>query len=330
MNSDLCVIMAYCNTDKKVELLKKCIADLKDKNKDIFLTSHYPVPFDIQKTVNYYYYDCNNDVLNYKNNGFVKYNINLWKWEHVNNCKISYIYKHLDSDISIHAYAIWTLIQNAIATIKIKKYKVLHIIDYDVLIGNSDILEEHNKILTEKDCVIYFSNYVHNLFSISNEAADKIFSSYTSINEYFMDYKFDFLFENRFYQLLLKESINCHVFPAEDLCKKTVYLNGNSEIDHGHKTHDLFNNTEYFFFLIIRHLNSEEKYLIIDNKDDIEFDCYITVDEQYKYKYTNINQLRQCIKLNSDKDEYHLKMVVNDTVIFNDLLKVKEHIYYEE
>jgi len=36
--------MAYCNTDEKIELLKKCITDLKDKNKDIFLTSHYPVP----------------------------------------------------------------------------------------------------------------------------------------------------------------------------------------------------------------------------------------------------------------------------------------------
>ena len=39
---------------------------LKDKNKDIFLTTHYPVSFDIQKMVEYYYYDHNNDILNHK------------------------------------------------------------------------------------------------------------------------------------------------------------------------------------------------------------------------------------------------------------------------
>lgn len=330
MNNDLCIIMAYCNTDEKIELLKKCITDLKDKNKDIFLTSHYPVPFDIQKMVNYYYYDCNNDILTFKNGGFEKYNINLWKWEHISNCTLSYIYKYLDSDIKIHAYAIWTLIQNAVATVKIKNYKNLHIIDYDVLIGESDILEQHNRILDEKDCVIYYSDHVLNLFSISTISADKIFSLYKNINEYFSDYNLDFLFENRFYQLLVKENINFQMFSDHDLMKKVVYLNGNSEIKHGHKSHDLFNDTEYFYFLIIRHLNSEDKYLIIDNKKPFEYDCYITIDDQFNYKYTNINELRHCIKLDSTKDEYNLKMVVNDTVIFNSLLKVKEHIYYEK
>ena len=54
MNNDLCIVMAYCNNEKKVDLLKKCIIDLKEKNKDILITSHYPLPFDIQKMVDYY------------------------------------------------------------------------------------------------------------------------------------------------------------------------------------------------------------------------------------------------------------------------------------
>ena len=327
MSNDLCVVMAYCDTDEKVELLKKCIIDLKSKNRDIFLTTHFPVSFEIQKMVEYHYYDHNNDILTSKNGGFEKYNINLWQWEYINNHKINYNYSYLDEDVIVHAYAIWTLIQNAIALIKIKKYKKIHIVDYDVLIGQSDILDEHNKILDEKDCVIYYTYHLYNIFSMTIESADKIFSLYKDVDDYFLNEKLDFLFENRVYQLLLRENISFHQLSGEDLIKKTVYLNGNSEIKNRHRNYDLFNDIEHFYFIIIPDSNLNN-YIIIDNKKPFEYECFLLIDDCVKQ--IKINESRQSMQLDTNKNEYDVKIIVNNTILFNDVVKVKEHVHYEK
>ena len=326
MSNDLCVVTAYCDTDKKVELLKKCIIDLKSKNRDIFLTTHFPVSFEIQKMVEYYYYDHNNDILTSKNGGFEKYNINLWQWEYINNHKISYNYSYLDEVVIVHAYAIWTLIQNAIALIKIKKYKKIHIVDYDVLIGPSDILEEHNKILDEKDCVIYHSGHVAGIISMSIETADKIFSLYKDIDDYFINETLDFLIENRIYQLLLKHNINFHQFSFENLMEKIVCLNGNS-ISKNHDSHDLFNDIEHFYFIIIPDSNLNN-HIIIDNKKPFEYECFLLIDDCVKQ--IKINESRQSMQLDTNKNEYDVKIIVNNTILFNDVVKVKEHVHYEK
>lgn len=326
MSNDLCVVTAYCDTDKKVELLKKCIIDLKSKNRDIFLTTHFPVSFEIQKMVEYYYYDHNNDILTSKNGGFEKYNINLWQWEYINNHKINYNYSYLDEDVIVHAYAIWTLMQNAIALIKIKKYKKLHFLDYDVLIGQSDMLDEHNKILEEKDSVIYHSGHLAGIISMSIETADKIFSSYKDIDDYFINETLDFLIEKRIYQLLLKHNINFHQFSFENLMEKIVCLNGNS-ISKNHDSYDLFNDIEHFYFIIIRDSNLNN-HIIIDNKKPFEYECFLLIDDCVKQ--IKINESRQSMQLDTNKNEYDVKIFVNNTILFNDVVKVKEHIHYEK
>ena len=326
MSNDLCVVTAYCDTDKKVELLKKCIIDLKSKNRDIFLTTHFPVSFEIQKMVEYYYYDHNNDILTSKNGGFEKYNINLWQWEYINNHKINYNYSYLDEDVIVHAYAIWTSMQNAIALIKIKKYKKLHFLGYDVLIGPSDMLDEHNKILEEKDSVIYHSGHVAGIISMSIETADKIFSLYKDIDDYFINETLDFLIENRIYQLLLKHNINFHQFSFENLMEKIVCLNGNS-ISKNHDSHDLFNDIEHFYFIIIPDSNLNN-HIIIDNKKPFEYECFLLIDDCVKQ--IKINESRQSMQLDTNKNEYDVKIFVNNTILFNDVVKVKEHIHYEK
>lgn len=327
MNNDLCVILAYCNNEKKIDLLKKCIIDLKNKNKDIFITSHYPLPFDIQKMVEYYYYDHNNDILTQKNGGFQKYNIGIWEWNRINNYKISYNYTYLDPDLIIHAYPIWTLIQNAISLIKIKNYKKIHIIDYDVLIGPSDILEEHNKILDENECVIYYKHHVLNVFSMLIETADKIFSLYKNIDDYYIHEKLDFLFENRFHQLLIKHNIKFHQFPDGDLYKKTVYLNGNSELNNSHNIYNFYNQTDHFYFMIISDYN-HDNYIIIDNKKTFEYECTLIIDGNTKQ--FKMEGVRNVLKLDVNKKEYHLIIIIDNTILFDEFVKVREHIYYEK
>ena len=57
MSNDLCVVTAYCDTDKKVELLKKCIIDLMNKN-EIYDTNE----IEIYDTNEIEIYDTNKNV----------------------------------------------------------------------------------------------------------------------------------------------------------------------------------------------------------------------------------------------------------------------------
>jgi hypothetical protein len=47
-------------------------------------------------------------------------------------------------------------------------------------------------------------------------------------------------------------------------------------------------------------------------------------------KQIKVNELRQSIKLDINKKEYNLKIVIDGTILFNDVVKVKEHIQYEK
>lgn len=327
MENDICVVLAYCDNDHKVDLLKKCILDLKSKNKKIFISSHYPISFDIQKMVDYYYYDSDNEVLTHQNGGILKYNINTWSWEIINHYMISYNYSHLNSKILVHSYAIWTLIRNAIIAIKTKGFKKIHILEYDVLIGDSNMLEEHNQILNEKECVYYYSGYLRNIFSMSTEASEKIFSLYSTAYDFYIKEKLDFLFENRLYQLLSINKINCHEFPGYELEKKTTYLNANSEAGNLDR-HIYFYENEYFYFLIISDVSRTNNYLFIDNKKFEPYICKILIDN--KTVVLNISELRHCIPLDEKKDQYKLMFLVDDKIVFNNDIKVKDYIYYEK
>ena len=57
------VLLCHCDTEEKIEVLKKNIEELKNQNKNIILVSNFPIPFEIQKEVDFYFYDRRNEVL---------------------------------------------------------------------------------------------------------------------------------------------------------------------------------------------------------------------------------------------------------------------------
>lgn len=64
-NKNLVVILSHCNTEEKLQVLKDNIDILKKNNLDILLTSHIPLPKNIQSQVEYLVYDKNNPIFYY-------------------------------------------------------------------------------------------------------------------------------------------------------------------------------------------------------------------------------------------------------------------------
>jgi hypothetical protein len=57
---DIIIIGAYPNRSHKMEMLRECIKRVKPLGYDIMVVSHYPIPEDIQREVDYVIYDKEN------------------------------------------------------------------------------------------------------------------------------------------------------------------------------------------------------------------------------------------------------------------------------
>ena len=67
-NKNLVIILCYCDTQSKLDLLSNMILSLKDKY-DILVSTHSPLPLEIQKDINYLVYDKSNPILKYPERG---------------------------------------------------------------------------------------------------------------------------------------------------------------------------------------------------------------------------------------------------------------------
>ena len=54
------------------------------------------------------------------------------------------------------------------------------------------------------------------------------------------------------------------------------------------------------------------------------------INESKIFKKIQINESRQSIQLDTNRNEYDLKIIVNNTILFNDFVKVKEYVHYEK
>jgi glycosyltransferase involved in cell wall biosynthesis len=64
-NKEIVIIGTFPNTKDRVELTKQCIQKYKALDRKIMLVSHYPVDIEIQKLVDFYFYDKHNPLLHH-------------------------------------------------------------------------------------------------------------------------------------------------------------------------------------------------------------------------------------------------------------------------
>jgi glycosyltransferase involved in cell wall biosynthesis len=64
-NKEIVIIGTFPNTKDRIELTKQCIQKYKVLDRKIMLVSHYPVDIEIQKLVDFYFYDKHNPLLHH-------------------------------------------------------------------------------------------------------------------------------------------------------------------------------------------------------------------------------------------------------------------------
>lgn len=74
INKNLVIILSHCDTKEKLKILENNIQLLKSNNFDILLTSHIPLPENIQSQVEYLIYDKSNPILHWPKRGMT-----FWK-----------------------------------------------------------------------------------------------------------------------------------------------------------------------------------------------------------------------------------------------------------
>lgn len=141
------VIGAWPDTIEKEIILVKCIKKLKEFNVPILLVSHLPISVEIEKLVDYYIFDSNNDLLYFED--IKRLNINSLRFLQTN------VYDVFSYPDFHHDFAVLTNIRNAINfSHSIGKTKI-HYLEYDNIIDTSQYYQTFITDITNYDYIIY-------------------------------------------------------------------------------------------------------------------------------------------------------------------------------
>jgi hypothetical protein len=136
------ILSVYPQQQSIIEATKECIKGIRNTNRKIILTSHYPIPVELQELVDYCVYDSNNILTKmdfYKtvycyDNDF-EYNINIDE-ENNNN--------------SYHGSAVYANYYNGASLAQKLEFKKAYFINFDYIPTNLDYIDYISKILNTK------------------------------------------------------------------------------------------------------------------------------------------------------------------------------------
>jgi len=140
-------IEAYTPTFERQQMLRNLVFKLKQNNKDVLIVSHTPIPEDIIKLVDYYFYDSDNTLLS------------VWEYTEGFNIYGNEYFK-IVSQFDVFKYynyglAACKLLWFGLMLSKNLGYKICHMIEYDTDFNNLNGFDEVNSYLETKDCVFF-------------------------------------------------------------------------------------------------------------------------------------------------------------------------------
>jgi autotransporter strand-loop-strand O-heptosyltransferase len=203
-NDDVFVIDCWPDTKEKENTLIELIQKVKVYNAPIILAGHHPVKPEIQKLVDYYLYDGDNDILLEKD--YKEYGINSDRWSDMGNNKVTNKVKFH------HDYAIWITMRNTFNFVKKLGKKYIHFLEYDNLPDEIQYRQSFMEYVTKHDAVVYeyskdstkeANPYCATfLFSIRTDIALELVSKINTKEEFFKNKPDRWQLEKVFYQTL--------------------------------------------------------------------------------------------------------------------------------
>ena len=143
--NDLIVITAHCPTELQEKMVEDSIDSVIGLGYHVLLISHTHIPIHIQKKCNYYFYDYLNDV---NQDDDLLY----FTWFAVDDktfIKSKYFTKEF------YGFAIYRMFTIASQIAENFGYDNIHHIEYDCVLKNKNLINEHNSLLQEYDSVFY-------------------------------------------------------------------------------------------------------------------------------------------------------------------------------
>lgn len=212
-DEDIFVVDCWLDTVEKENTLLKLIDRIKVFNVPIILCGHYPVKPEIQKQVDYFIYDKNNEILLEKD--FKEFEVLSDRWTIMNDYKV---FNKVDFH---HDYAIWITMKNAFNLAKQLNKKYIHFLEYDNIPDEVQYRQAFMEYVRNYDAVIYeyasgstnenppyCSTYI---FSIKTEVALSLINKVKSKEEYFKNRPNGWQLEKVFYQTLREVTGNIFV-----------------------------------------------------------------------------------------------------------------------
>jgi hypothetical protein len=139
------VISTYPLLNSIVKTTKECIESLKQTGRKIILTSHLPIPKELQEMVDYCIYD--------NNNLLTKHTFYQYTWFEYDNWKVDLMLTGENNDV-YHGPAVYTNYYNAASLAKDLGIKKLYFLNYDYHLKNASYIDNISSILNNKKAYV--------------------------------------------------------------------------------------------------------------------------------------------------------------------------------
>lgn len=225
-DDDIFIIDCWTDTVSKENDLIGLIKILKEFNIPILLTGHYAIKPEIQKMVDYYLFDKNNDLLLEKD--FESYGVSSGRWTNMGSWRTE------NKNEFHHDYAIWCAMRNSFAFAKALGKNHIHFFEYDNLPDPVQYRQSFLEYSRNHDAILYeynegssidkhFAEYCATfIFSIKTDVAIQVIDKVKTKYEYFANRPKGWQLERVFLQHLKEVTNNIFI---------SKYIANNNELN---------------------------------------------------------------------------------------------------
>ena len=139
------IVSTYPILNSVTKTTIECIEALKQTGRKIILTSHLPIPLELQELVDYCVYD--------KNNLLTKHTFYQYTWFDFDSLKVDLMLTGEDNDV-YHGPSVYTNYYNGAALAKKLGIKKLYFLNYDYHLKNASYIDSISLILNTKKAYV--------------------------------------------------------------------------------------------------------------------------------------------------------------------------------